>query len=119
MPELANLVKEQEEAFMIEMITPAGWDFWISSAGEEITVGFAEYHCHFGWHEGTNPEEDATQAVGFIRSFQLGNLVLAAWYERGVYASGCPMEATRELPVQTWFQRWRRRKQTLQIKKWA
>jgi hypothetical protein len=30
-----------------------------------LTVGFNEYHTHFGWHEG-NPHHDVADAVAFV-----------------------------------------------------
>ncbi|TFZ68302.1 hypothetical protein E4631_04740 [Hymenobacter sp. UV11] len=117
LPDLQPFVTEQEYWFEIKMVSPSGWDFWVSSANTEITVGFAEYHTHFGWHEG-DPTDDATDAAGFIRSLRTGQLMLSVWYRGEEYVGSRPIESIQEAQPKTWFQRWWRRKQRLQIKKW-
>ncbi|WP_133272622.1 hypothetical protein [Hymenobacter radiodurans] len=117
LPDLRPFVTEQTDWFEIKMVSPSGWDFWVSSAGNEITVGFAEYHTHFGWHEG-DPTDDGTDAAEFIRSLRTGHLVLAVWYRGEEYAGSRPVESLQEAQPKTWCQRWWRRKQRLQIKGW-
>jgi hypothetical protein len=117
LPDLRPFVTEQEDWFEIKMVSPSGWDFWVSSAENEVTVGFAEYHTHFGWHEG-DPADDGTDAAGFIRSLRTGQLMLAVWYQGEEYVSSWPIESLQEAQPKNWFQRWWRRKQRLQIKKW-
>ncbi|MFD2720614.1 hypothetical protein ACFST9_17975 [Hymenobacter monticola] len=116
-PDLRPLVTEQADWFEINTVSPSGWEFWVSSAEDEITVGFAEYHTHFGWHEG-DPADDGTDAADFICSLRTGQLMLAVWYEGEEYVSSWPVESIQEALPKTWFQRWWRRKQRLQIKKW-
>ncbi|MBH8558027.1 hypothetical protein [Hymenobacter negativus] len=117
LPDLRPFVTEQEDCFEIKMISPSGWEFWVSSAENEITVGFAEYHTHFGWHEG-DPSDDGTDAAGFIRSLRTGQLMLAVWYQGDKYVSSWPVESIQEAQPKTWFQRWWRKNQRLQTKKW-
>jgi hypothetical protein len=117
LPDLQPFVTEQKDWFEINMVSPSGWDFWVSSAENEVTIGFAEYHTHFGWHEG-NPADDATDAAGFIRSLRTGQLMLAVWYQGEEYVNSRPVESIQEAQPKTWLQHWRRRKQRLQIKKW-
>lgn len=87
LPDLQDNVALKEGYFEIETSTPAGWEFWISSAEDELTVGFAEYHTHFGWQEG-DALEDALAVAAFVRKLRAGQLVLAVWYEGPEYVSG-------------------------------
>jgi hypothetical protein len=100
LPNLSDLVSERGEIFQIEMITPAGWEFWLSSEEEEqLTVGFAEYHCHFGNFAGGTAKGDATEAATFIQSLQRGELALAVWYRDEEYVGSAVIEA-EEKPQQ-------------------
>ena len=70
-------MSEREEVLQVELLTPAGWGFWLSSEEEDyLTVGFAEYHCHFSNFQGTTAEEDAINAAAFIRALHKGEVVL-------------------------------------------
>ncbi|GAB3837234.1 hypothetical protein GCM10028821_36940 [Hymenobacter jeollabukensis] len=119
LPELTNFVVEQGEVFEINMQTPSGGEFWVSSAEHEITVGFEEYHTHFGWHEGTHPEQDATDAATFIQQLQSGQLRLAVWYKGDTYAGSRPIESDEELHPKNWLQHWLWRSRTVKVKSWA
>jgi hypothetical protein len=118
LPDLQDVVALKEGYFELQTTTPAGWEFWISSAEDELTVGFAEYHTHFGWQEG-DALEDALAAAAFVRKLQAGQLVLAVWYEGTDYVSSQPVKSTENAQPKTWLQRWWRRKQTLVIKQWS
>jgi len=118
LPDLVKLVIEQEDYFIIETTSPSGWEFWISSDEEELTVGFAEYHTHFGWHEG-EPHQDAADAAAFVAELQSGQLELAAWYEEQAYVGSAMRQVGEELAPPTWLQQWWRRKQRLEIRRWA
>ncbi len=118
LPDLEPYVTIKKEHFEISVVSPAGWELWVSSAEEEITVGFAEYHSHFGWHQG-DPTDDASDGANFISALRSGKLVLAMWYTGSEYAGSRPIEPTENPLPQTWLQRWWRRKQTLVVKKWA
>lgn len=114
-PEFSELVVEQDEVFQIETTTPAGWDFWLSSEEEErLTVGFAEYHCHFGGYQGDTPEADATQAVSFIKALRSEELVLAVWYKGEEY-TGSDIIERNEKPQQVVSGQ----NQTVKMKKWS
>lgn len=118
LPDLRPFVREQGDWFEMNIVSPSGWDFWVSSAEREITVGLAEYHTHFGWHEG-NPADDAADAAEFIHSLRTGQLVLALWYQGDKYVSSQPTKNIKEMLPKSWFQRWWRRKQQLRIIRWV
>lgn len=115
LPELADLVSERDEVFQVELFTPGGWEFWLSSEEEDyLTVGFAEYHCHFGNFQGTTPEEDAVAAAVFIRALRQGEVVLAVWYQGSNYAESSIIDATEKPQTLLWGSNL-----TVQVKKWA
>lgn len=115
LPDLVGLVSERGEVFQVELLTPAGWEFWLSSEEEDyLTVGFAEYHCHFGNFQGTTPEEDATAAALFIRALRQGEVVLAVWYQGSTYAESSIIDATEKPQTLLWGSNL-----TVQVKKWA
>jgi hypothetical protein len=115
LPDLVDLVSEQGEVFQVELLTPAGWEFWLSSEEEDyLTVGFAEYHCHFGNFQGTTPEEDATDAAIFIRALRKGEVVLAVWYQGSNYAESSIIDATENPQTLLWGSNL-----TVRVKKWA
>jgi hypothetical protein len=98
LPDLAALAVEKEEYFVIETASPSGWPFSLFSDEEEITVGFAEYHTHFGWHEG-DPGQDVMNAVEFIQQLWSGQLELAVYYQGEQYAGLATTMATPAAPT--------------------
>jgi hypothetical protein len=77
-PDLRDTVVLREGYFELQTVTPAGWEFWLSSAQDEVTVGFAEYHTHFGW-QGGDAQEGTRVAAEFISQLRAGYVVLAVW----------------------------------------
>ena len=118
LPDLAPLVMMEQDHFELTQVGPGGWGLTVSSAEDEVTVYFADHHRHFGWHEG-DPADDAADAAEYIRSLRAGETVLLVWYKGSELASCWPIESTESPVPPTWFLRWRRRKQTYVIKKWA
>lgn len=80
LPDLRGKVREREDYFEIEMVSPAGWELGVYSYEEHMTVGFAEYHCHLGGYADSTVEEDVAETVSLIHSLRRGELVLAAWF---------------------------------------
>jgi hypothetical protein len=117
MPDLAAQAKQEEDYFVINVISPSGFELWLSSAEKELTVGFAEHHCHFGWHEG-DPQEDAEAATAYVQKLCAGQLEIAAWYE-GEHFVGSVTREVGHTHSLTWFQRWWRRKQHLVLRRWV
>lgn len=85
LPDLQGLATTKEEYFIIESASPSGHHFGLYSDDEQITVEFAEYHCHFGTFAGTTVEEDVAEAISLIQSLRVGSLVLVAWYKGEEY----------------------------------
>ncbi|GGF25319.1 hypothetical protein [Hymenobacter cavernae] len=91
LPDLQGLFTEREDYFVIDTTSPAGWPFWVDSDDEQITVGFAEYHCHCGGFAGSTVEADVAEAVDFIQALRTGQLVLAVSFRGEEYAGSYPL----------------------------
>jgi hypothetical protein len=118
LPDLAALAIEQEDYFTINTTAPSGQSLWLSAADEEMTVGFAEHHTHFGWHQG-DPTEDAVAAAEYVQSLQAGQFVVVAWYEGEEFVGSITQQVDQPVPPPTWLQSWWRRKQHQVVRYWA
>ncbi len=115
LPDFADLVVEKGEGFQVSFLTPAGWEFWLGTEDDDyLTVGLAEYRCHFGVYAGTTPAEDAVAAAAFIRALQQGEVVIAVWSAGQEYRGSYPVPPT-EQPQQVTSGP----KQTLTLKRWG
>jgi hypothetical protein len=102
LPELTALVTVQDDVFEMRLTTPAGWVFWLSSDDADyLTVGLADYHCHFGNFAGTTPEQDAAAAAAFIEALQAGELVVVEQYRGEEMVGSWVQAATDALPSNT------------------
>jgi hypothetical protein len=118
LPDLAAQAVGQQDGFLISSKAPSGCELWISATEQELTVGFAEHHAHFGWYEGYPPHEDAA-AADYVQKLRAGQLIVTACYEGETYISSTTQEVGQPQPPLTWFQRWRRRKQHQVIRQWT
>jgi hypothetical protein len=98
LPDLQGLAEEREDYFEIETTCPAGWEFGVYSYEEQITVAFAEYHCHIGGYAESTVEQDVEEAVSLIRALRKEELVLAVWF-RGDEYMGSYMLPPSEQPA--------------------
>lgn len=118
LPDLAALAVEQQDYFTIDTAAPSGQVLWLSAANDELTVGFAEHHTHFGWHQG-DPQEDAAAAAAYVQGLRGGRLIVVARYEGERFVVSMTQEVGQPVPSLTWFQRWWRRKQHQVVRRWA
>ena len=65
-PEFAPFVTQEGDSFIIELTSPSGLPFWISSEGGELMVGFAEHHRHFGSFICPDALEDARDVAQYV-----------------------------------------------------
>ena len=101
LPELTDLVMVKDYVFEMTLTTPAGWVFWLSSDDADyLTVGLADYHCHFGNFAGTTPEQDAA-AAAFIESLQAGEMVVVEQYRGEEILGSWVQAATDAIPSST------------------
>lgn len=64
LPVLTSELQEQPNgSFLIEALSSSGITFWLSSEGDEITVGFDLHHVHFGNLSDPDPVEDVRETV--------------------------------------------------------
>jgi hypothetical protein len=96
LPDLQGSVTEQDDYIVIKTTSPAGWPFAIYSDDEQLTVEFAEYHCHFGNFAGSTVEKDVASAVAFVKELRQGELVLATWYLGEEYMGSYPLPPSEE-----------------------
>jgi hypothetical protein len=99
LPELGEWVTLKNDVFQVTFTTPSGEDFWLSSEDDDrLTVGLADYHCHFGYYEGNTPGQDAADAAAFVKSLQQGELVVVEQYRAEELVSSWVQDATDAVP---------------------
>jgi hypothetical protein len=102
LPELKEWVTLKDDVFQVTFTTPSGEDFWLSSEDDDrLTVGLADYHCHFGHYEGSTPGQDAADAAAFVKSLQQGELVVVEQYRTENLVSSWVQDVTDAVPPDT------------------
>jgi hypothetical protein len=117
LPDLAALATEQGEYFIIQTSSPSGRELLISSADQEVTVGFAHYYMPFGWEEST-PQQDATDIDDFINELRDGTQILVTWYT-SKHVGSSMRQVSEEWLLPTWLQKPPAQSYHLEINKWA
>lgn len=80
LPELLPALREEEDgSLLVELQSPSGRRFWLSTSGDEITVGFDLHHRHFGGPLDPDAEDDVAQAGAYIRNLMSGRYRIAVW----------------------------------------
>ncbi|RSK36277.1 hypothetical protein [Hymenobacter metallilatus] len=129
-PDFRDSVNLQEDYFSIELNSPSGLPFIISSENDELTVYFSEHHCHFtSFNEqgsvGSYPLDDVADAIDYIRKLISGEVALAVWTKDGTLSMSSTYEVKDgPLPAgRNWFSSWlwRRwmRKREVETRKWS
>ena len=117
LPDLVARAIVKDDEFTINTTSPSGWPLWLSSEGEGLIVGFAEWHGHFDWHE-SYPELDAAAAASLIQEFRSGQLQVAAWYTGDQYAGAAIHEVGIVIESPTWLYL-RHDERRLELRRWA
>ena len=105
----AALVDEDGDLY-IEIAAPAASDLsfglWIATWNGEVTVGFDDYHRHFG--DGAAPDGGASQAVDFVNAaLDLADRILAeriasvSWFDTDRMRASGGIEADRPFKVES------------------
>lgn len=69
-------------------------EFWVTTDGGEITVGFGMFHMHFDWPVPVPwPERDP---IRFIRSLMLDETLVGDWTRDGKWSGSGILTATEE-----------------------
>ncbi|MBC6699243.1 hypothetical protein [Hymenobacter sp. BT190] len=128
-PEFQNSANVQEGYFTIQLTSPSGWPFLISSENKELTVYFSEHHCHFTSFDGEGgvggyPLDDVEKAIDYTQKLISGESALAVWTKDGKLSMSSMYQAQDgPWPAKAnWFNAWlwRRwvRKRKLEIRTW-
>ena len=68
-PEFERLARADGRTLLLELTPPGGssrGSLWVSTDGDEVTIGFDRFHQHFGWSEAPN-DEAFGQALALLR----------------------------------------------------
>lgn len=65
----------------------AGINLWISTYGDEMTVGFDYFHCHFGYSD--SHEEDYDEAIKMIKEIINEDIINITGTREGNWAFSC------------------------------
>jgi hypothetical protein len=123
-PEFTGHVVEEPESgsFAIELTSPSGSPFWVSTAGDEITVGFDAHHVHFGSGGGPpDPDDagaDAEEAIEYIRALRGGEILIAVWSRRGQLALSSSVPRGEDPGPRSWLGRWYLGGCSVELKGW-
>lgn len=96
-PELRAHAHAQDGALEVGLAPgPARTDagFWISTADQEVTVGFGMFHMHFDWP----PRDDVrpSDPVAFVRSLMADETLVEDWTLDGRWAGSSILAANDE-----------------------
>ena len=121
LPALASELREQEDgSLFLESLSPSGHQFWVSTAGDEITVGFDAHHVHFGTPWEPDATDDVRDACEYIQKLMQGEYQVAVWYRRGRFVRSETIErgvdpAKLDRP---WLGRWWLRGCVVEVHGW-
>jgi hypothetical protein len=95
-PEFARLLHEEESGgLLIEVPTcHADCTLWISTNNDEITVGFAQWHQHFG--DFGSSGSAVQNASRFIRDFIQDRLLIGIYFRDGEWAGSTSFSLVEE-----------------------
>lgn len=124
-PDLKEAVEIRDDYFFLETRVPAGWSLWISSDCEELTIGFAEHHCHFGSIVDQDAPDYAqlyvAEALTYLQDLREGQMGVAVWLKDGQLSlsySFCLTDGPiPEKP--NFFRHWWMKRRQLVVRKWA
>jgi hypothetical protein len=77
-----------ERGVLVVEVTPApirpDCTLWVSTDGDEITVGFGMFHTHFDWLSSAEPDRD--DPIGFIRDLVDDKILIEDWTKGGEWS---------------------------------
>ncbi len=107
-PELLPELREQANgSLLIELQSPSGRQFWLSTGGDEVTVGFDLHHLHFGSPLNPDADDDVARASAYIRNLMSGRYRIAVWKRGGRFVMSETIEGTTVPPLESrsWIER--------------
>lgn len=75
-------------ALVVEVSAPSGYQLWVTTDGGEVTIGFAEWHGHFGPWVGSGEQTTFGQALQCLDEICRDQLVIVATIVDGEYRGG-------------------------------
>ena len=76
----------------MELFSPSGYKFWISTEGQEVTVGFDMHHVHFGTPWEPDADDDVRDAAEYIHKLMCGQHCVAVWSRDGKFVQSETVE---------------------------
>ncbi len=96
-PELLTHARVENGLLLIDLkpgLERSNCEFWISTAGEEITVGFGMFHMHFDW-----PARDGSRwsdPIRFVQSVMSDETLIEDWTLAGKWSGSGVLSATEQ-----------------------
>ena len=78
----------------------------MNSQDEKITVGFSNYHAHFGGWQDSNFEKDIKDAILTFEAIKNGKLVVIEYYENKEFKGSLLVENQNEFDEEELLRRW-------------
>jgi hypothetical protein len=111
LPALVPQLREQPDgSLFLELLSPSGCKFWISTEGQEVTVGFDAHHVHFGTPWEPDADADARDAIEYIHKLMCGQYRVAVWSRDGKFVQSetiergvNPAEVSRSCIARWWL----------------
>jgi hypothetical protein len=80
LPSLApHLTEQPDGSLFLELVSPSGSKFWLSTESDELTVGFEAHHVHFSTPWDPDPAADARDAAEYVLKLMSGQYCIAVW----------------------------------------
>lgn len=94
-PEMESLMVPDSEpgTFYIEIPAPSGArPLWISTANEEVTIGFGSWHAHYYCWDYAKEEESFVEPIDDVGGFLSGRLRVATYEIDGQWKGSVVLE---------------------------
>lgn len=99
LPRLRESAKVEEHGTLLVELSPGRerlyCDFWLSTAGGEVTVGFGMFHAHFDWppFDSSTPGLDP---IAFVRSLIEDETLIEDWTLSGEWTGSSTLSSDEE-----------------------
>jgi hypothetical protein len=119
-PEFENHVREEGDgSITIEIRSPSGLLLSISTAGNEVTVGFDLHHHHFGTPWDPDQNGDVQRAIDYMWSLMSGEYLIAVWRRDDEFVMSSTIRRDEHPGPTTWLGRWWLKGCEVEVSGWA
>lgn len=117
---LPELREQSDGSLYLELLSPSGYKFWLSTEGGEVTVGFDLHHRHFGTPWEPDAAEDVREASEYIDQLINGQCLIAVWRRNGKFVQSETIQPGESLDRRTrsFLSRWWLRGCTVEVRGW-